>query len=124
MKIVIHPYSNYKVASALLMDNGKIYAGINVENSSYGATICAERSAICAAVTDGARKIKELLLITNNDTPAPPCGMCLQVILEFSDENTTVHMANPQGIQKSVNFRELMPFQFSADKLNAANKDL
>ena len=112
------PYSDYKVASAVLMDTGEIYSGINVENSSYGATICAERSAICTAISAGAKKIKEIVIITNNNPPGPPCGMCMQVISEFADKETQVHLANTDGIQRTVAFSELMPVQFHSSFLD------
>lgn len=112
------PYSQYKVASAVKMDDGNIYTGINVENCSYGATICAERSAICTAISAGAKKIESIVIVTNNTPPGPPCGMCMQVISEFADKDTQVHLANTDGVQKTLAFSELMPIQFSADFLS------
>lgn len=111
------PYSSYKVASAMLMDDGQIYTGVNVENASYGATICAERSAICAAVSSGAKKIKEVLVMTDEAQPWPPCGMCRQVIAEFASSTTPIHLANLQGITKTLTFGELFPLSFGADHL-------
>ena len=111
------PYSHYAVGCAIRMEDGKIFSGCNVENSSYGATICAERTAVLSAVTAGSKKIRELLLITQNSPPAPPCGVCLQVIREFGEEKTPIHLSNPAGELRTVEFRELLPQAFLTDHL-------
>lgn len=77
------PYSGYQVGCALLDAQGKIHSGANVENASYGLTICAERSAFFAAVSKGVRKIAKVIVVTGSETPAPPCGACRQVLAEF-----------------------------------------
>jgi cytidine deaminase len=106
------PYSGYKVAAALLTDKNQIVAGINVENASYGGTICAERSAIVTAVGQGAKHIKSILVLTNSKTPWPPCGLCLQVMAEFMAPNTPVHLANQKGIKKTYKLKDLLPKAF------------
>lgn len=108
------PYSNFLVGAALITDKSDtIYSGCNVENLSYGATICAERTAIVKAVSElPGSKIKALALVTDAKTHDAPCGLCLQVMSEFCDSEATVHLCNLQGIQKTVAFKELMPFQF------------
>jgi len=105
------PYSKVTVGAALLTDSGSIYVGSNIENSSYGATICAERTAIFNAVLNGERKYKEIVITSNLDDFIFPCGMCLQVMAEFCDD-LTVYATNSKGevVQKSI--RELLPFAF------------
>lgn len=80
------PYSGVHVAAAVLTDTGRIYVGVNVENSSYGLTICAERSAISAMVTGGDRRPVAVAVVTDLPEPIPPCGACRQVIAEFNPE--------------------------------------
>ena len=80
------PYSNIHVAAALETANGKVYLGVNVENSSYGLTICAERSAVCNAVTYGEKEFKRIAIVTDMDEPIPPCGACCQVLAEFNPD--------------------------------------
>lgn len=78
------PYSNFPVGAAVLAANGKVYTGCNVENASYGLTMCAERSAIFQMVADGQRELVALAIYTPTDTPTAPCGACRQVINEFA----------------------------------------
>src|SRR3989338_5409194 len=78
------PYSKFLVGAALETEEGKIFLGVNVENASYGATTCAERSAIFAAVSNGYRKFKRIAIVTDTSKPSVPCGLCLQVLHEFS----------------------------------------
>lgn len=111
------PYSNYKVASSILTSNQKIFAGVNVENASYGATICAERSAIFSAVSAGEKKIEAILILTDEANPWPPCGMCRQVIAEFASPHTKVYLANLKGVQRELTFGELFPLGFSSENL-------
>lgn len=110
------PYSKFRVGAALVLENGEIVSGCNVENASYGGTICAERNAITAAVAQfGTIKPRALVLIT--DPEAMPCGLCLQVISEFCGLDFPMHLANPQGIQRQVTLRDLFPHPFGPEKL-------
>ena len=84
------PYSKFKVGAAVLMENGKIYTGCNIENASYGATNCAERTAIFKAISEGNRKICAIAIVGADDEYTYPCGICRQVIAEFADENTEI----------------------------------
>lgn len=79
------PYSNFKVGAAILAKDGAIYTGVNIENSSYGATMCAERSAVCTAVSLGQRNF-EAIAITSSSGEAWPCGICRQVLFEFNED--------------------------------------
>lgn len=106
------PYSQKHIGAAVLMDNGKIYNGCNVENASYGGTVCAERIAIFKAISEGAKKIKEVMVVSSEANPWPPCGFCRQVIAEFADVNTKIHLTNPQGHSRTLNFGDLFPEAF------------
>lgn len=112
------PYSGAFIGAAVLMSDGKIFSGCNVENASYGGTVCAERVAIFKAVSEGSpKKIKEILVVSDAEKPWPPCGFCRQVIAEFADENTVIHTANLQNKMKSFSFPEIFPEAFTPKHL-------
>jgi cytidine deaminase len=77
------PYSGFKVAAAVLAADGRVFTGVNVENASYGLTVCAERNAMAAAVGQGVRALRALVVVCSGETPASPCGACRQVLAEF-----------------------------------------
>ena len=107
------PYSRFRVGAAVLDERGRIFAGCNVENASYGLTVCAERNAIAAAVAAGARQIRAIAIVTAARPPAPPCGACRQVIDEFATPHAPVLMAGPRGhtaVTRTV--AELLPYAF------------
>ncbi len=104
------PYSRFPVGAAVLAINNKIYTGANVENSSYGLTVCAERVAIFRAVTAGARKIKALAIFTATKKPTPPCGACLQVLNEFGADPLII-LATPEQTE-TTSLRKLLPLGF------------
>lgn len=109
------PYSNFSVGAALKISNLDIYfSGCNVENASYGATVCAERTAIWKAVEEyGAKpEIEWLVLVTDTSPVSPPCGICLQVMSEFLNPDATIYLANLHGIQRALPFKELLPTPF------------
>jgi len=91
--------------------SGSIYSGANIENSSYGATVCAERTAIFNAVLNGEREFKEIVISSNLDDFIFPCGMCLQVMAEFCDD-LVVYATNKKGEVVQKNIKELFPFAF------------
>ncbi len=114
------PYSKFAVGAALLGNNNKIYTGCNVENASYGLTICAERAAIFKAVSEGVTSFKALAIVTDLEVPASPCGACRQVIGEFSPDLEII-MANMKGNVHTVNLAELLPLSFSLHKNDKDN---
>jgi homotetrameric cytidine deaminase len=110
------PYSGYQVGAALRVRNSeRIFTGCNVENASYGATICAERSAVVQAVADseGAPEIEELVLVTH--APAVPCGNCLQVLAEFCSPGSLISTSTPDDLMPPRPFSEFLPLPFSPD---------
>ncbi|MGE5340026.1 MAG: cytidine deaminase [Candidatus Omnitrophota bacterium] len=107
------PYSHFRVGAALLTSNGRIFSGCNVENASYGLTICAERNAIFQMAANGERKISAIAIIGDCDDFLPPCGACRQVMTEFSDKDTAVYMCNKNGDYKKLRMEEVLPFAFS-----------
>lgn len=109
------PYSKVCVGSALLTSNGKIYSGCNIENSSYGGTVCAERVAIFKAISEEKVLIKKIYVYTVAGWP--PCGFCRQVMSEFADTDLEVIIGDEAGKETVMKFSDLMPLSFTPDKL-------
>ncbi len=109
------PYSHYRVGAALLADDGRVFVGCNVENASYGLTVCAERSAVFTAVSAGARQFRRIVVATDSEPPAPPCGACRQVLAEFGAD-LEVESVGPTQI-KRWRIGELLPDAFSKEIL-------
>ncbi|MBI1850427.1 MAG: cytidine deaminase [Planctomycetes bacterium] len=105
------PYSKYLVGAALLGVDGVIYEGCNVENASYGGTICAERTAVVRAVASGCREFRAIAITTSSPKPAPPCGFCLQVMSEFASDLPII-LSAPKGAWKLTSIRKLLPMAF------------
>ena len=106
------PYSQFPVAAAFYNQNGDIFTGVNVENASYGLTLCAERNAIASAITQGSNTIHTLVIYTPTLTPTPPCGACRQFIKEFSDSATIIAICDSdQVVEASI--ADLLPGSFS-----------
>ncbi|SDX74977.1 cytidine deaminase [Acetomicrobium thermoterrenum DSM 13490] len=106
------PYSGFSVGAALLAQSGRIYAGCNVENSSYGLTICAERVALCSAVAQGERVFEMMIICA--DSIVPPCGACLQVMAEFGDME--IISFDMEGKFQRNRLSELLPQSFRLPK--------
>jgi cytidine deaminase len=109
------PYSRFRVGCAVEAEDGRVFVGCNVENASYGLTICAERAAVCAAVASGARRLRRAVVVTDADPPAAPCGACRQVLSEFGRdlEVTGVGSVGTVGWTKA----ELLPSAFGPEQL-------
>lgn len=104
------PYSQFCVGAALLSEDNDIYTGCNVENASYGATNCAERTAIFKAVSEGKRKFKKIAVASKAGTTAFPCGVCLQVMNEFMPDGIVILEKDGEIISYSI--KELLPHGF------------
>lgn len=113
MNFSYSPYSEKKIGAAIMLSNGKSYAGCNVENASYGGTVCAERVAIWKAVSENKNiKITEVVVASDSEKPWPPCGFCRQVLAEFASEETSVLLINLSGKSQSYRFKDLFPEAF------------
>ena len=108
------PYSNFEVGAALLTADGRVFTGCNVENSTYGLSMCAERVAIFKAVSEGSHEIAKVAVVTDHERLTPPCGCCRQMIWEFAMEETEVLIANLEGDVRKFEIKELLPEAFGA----------
>ena len=108
------PYSKFHVASIVkARGNNRLFYGCNVENASFGATICAERNAISNMIlVCGQSTLEWVVVMSTTADPVPPCGMCLQVIAEFGSNTLPIYLANPSGIKHTVSFADLLPHAF------------
>ncbi len=111
------PYSNYHFACIVETKNGNLYEGVNVENASFGATVCAERNAIFNAVSHGEKEFSALYLMSDKDNILCPCNLCKQVMLEFFDKDVIFNIMNKNGDSKVLTFDELMRTTFSKDDM-------
>jgi cytidine deaminase len=110
------PYSHYPVGSAVLFSSGKIYSGCNVENASYGLTVCAERNAIFQAVAQGERELKGIAIAVPTDAFPSPCGACRQVIREFAVDCPVI-LINGSGQTRMTSLKTLLPDSFGPEFL-------
>jgi len=106
------PYSRFRVGAALLTKSGKVFAGCNVENASYGLTICAERSAIFSAIAAGEREFVRMVIFTPTEPLTGPCGACRQVMAEFAP-NLRVILVNRSGRTRTYGLSKLLPERFA-----------
>lgn len=109
------PYSRYRVGAAVEGEDGSVFAGCNVENASYGLVMCAERVAIGAAVAAGVRQFRRVVVVSDSEPPAPPCGACRQVIFEFAPD-AEVLAVGPRSSHRWT-MRDLLPAAFSGSQL-------
>ena len=107
------PYSGFQVGAALIAEDGTVYTGCNVENASYGATICAERGAVMAANADAVRKFQSIVVVTSADPPSVPCALCLQVLAEFCPLDFPVYTADREKVVSRITLGELLPHPFN-----------
>ena len=110
-KLAYAPYSRFRVGAAVRAV-GRIYPGCNVENASYGLTLCAERSAVARAVAAGARRIEAVAVASGTLPPTPPCGMCLQTLAEFAGPDLPVLLLGARGSREETTLGALLPHAF------------
>ena len=111
------PYSNFKVGAAALFEDGNIYVGCNVENASFGATNCAERTAIFKGVSEGETKIKAIAEVGSLEEITYPCGICRQVLCEFGDEDMVVILGKSEDDYIVTDIKSLMPGAFRKENI-------
>lgn len=116
------PYSGYKVGAALLTKSGKVYTGCNIENASYSPTVCAERTAVFKAVSDGERDFLKIAVAGGKNGEIagefPPCGVCRQVMSEFCSEDFEILVVNGENSFTEYKLSEILPYSFNPDHLN------
>jgi cytidine deaminase len=112
----VAPFSRFRVGAALLATDGTIYSGCNVENSSYGLTMCAERTALFKAVSEGERRFRAIAIVSDDDGYTSPCGACRQVILDLAG-NIDIVLADRKGHIRVHTMNELLPHPFRAEDL-------
>src|SRR6476661_3433405 len=111
------PFSGFKVGAAIEATDGTIYTGCNVENATYGLTLCAERVAVFKAISEGARKFSRIAVAADTDVLTPPCGACRQILWEFCG-NTELILVNLSGKSETFRLRDLFPRPFDASFLD------
>ena len=109
-------YSNYKVGAALLNSSGRVYTGCNVENATYGLTVCAERVALWKALSEGERTFTQIAVVTASEPPASPCGACRQLLWEFCGDIEVI-LANLQEFRKTLRLSKIFPRPFEQTAL-------
>ena len=109
-------YSHFKVGAALLASSGKVYTGCNVENSTYGLTVCAERVALWKALSEGERQFTQIAVVTSSEPPASPCGACRQLLWEYCGD-VEIILANLQAVRKTLRLSEIFPRPFDQSSL-------
>ena len=116
------PYSHFPVGAAAMTDNGNLYTGCNIENASFGLTICAERTAIFKAIAAGEKQIVTVAVVADTPGPTAPCGACRQVMAEFGVQS--VIMANTNGASRIVKLNELLPYAFSSNDMGVEENEI
>jgi cytidine deaminase len=110
------PYSKFRVGAALEDTNGRVHTGCNVENATYGLTLCAERVAVFKAISEGARAFRRIAIAADTETLTPPCGACRQILWEFCGDIEIV-LVNLRGKSETLRLKELFPRAFDASFL-------
>lgn len=112
------PYSEFYVGCAVLDENQQIHSGCNVENSAYPTGVCAEQATAAKAVSEGAKKILEVVVVTDRPkNPSSPCGNCRQFLSEFLDADASIHLADLDGVVFSYTMQDLLPHSFARNEL-------
>lgn len=113
------PYSRFTVGCSILLDDGTVISGVNIENAAYGVVLCAERSAMATIVSQGRQKsIVAVAVVTDASPPGSPCGMCRQFLSEFLADDIPIVFGNSQGESVTTNIAELLPFAFTKAALS------
>lgn len=110
------PFSRFKVGAALRTASGEIVTGCNIENASYGLTLCAERTAVFKAVSEGLKRFDAIAVVADSKKVTAPCGPCRQILWEFCGD-ILVHMVSPRGRARTTRLRELLPLPFDGGSL-------
>jgi cytidine deaminase len=110
------PFSNFRVGAALEDASGRIHTGCNIENATYGLTLCAERVAVFKAISEGAREFRRIAIAADTDHLTPPCGACRQILWEFCGDLELI-LINPRGGCESIHLKDLFPRPFDASYL-------
>ncbi len=110
------PYSHFQVGAALLAKDGRVFTGCNVENATYGATICAERTAVTKAVSEGVQEFEKIAIVASSGDYAAPCGICRQILFEFMPEGEVVLWSDTAG-EKAFSVSDLLPFGFRGEDI-------
>src|SRR5271156_3729684 len=110
------PYSHFLVGAALETADGRVFTGCNVENATYGLSVCAERVAVFKAISEGARKFQRIAVAADTDVLTPPCGACRQILWEFCGD-IEVTLVNPRGKSETLRMKDLFPRAFDASFL-------
>nr|WP_312290112.1 cytidine deaminase [Clostridium chromiireducens] len=111
------PYSEFKVGAAILFDSGEIYGGCNIENASFGATNCAERTGIFRGISEGEKRIKAVAVVGSLEEYTFPCGICRQVIVEFGDEDVKIIIAKNEDDYIVKDMNDILPGAFKKEAL-------
>jgi cytidine deaminase len=114
----LSPHSHFRVGAALITKSGKVYTGCNVENSSYGLTICAERTALFKAISEGERRFLAIAIASDNPDPIPPCGACRQVLLELAGNIDVIMVGKTKGALV-CRMSDLLPVAFTKNNLHS-----
>lgn len=115
------PYSNFHVSCCMTNEEGEQFTGVNVENSAYGLTTCAEASAISHLVSSGHKTIQHVVIMAENNKLCSPCGACRQRIYEFSTPETQIHLCDNQSVLKTLSIEELLPLAFRLNNTTGTN---
>jgi cytidine deaminase len=110
------PYSQFRVGAALEDSDGRVHTGCNIENATYGLTLCAERVAVFKALSEGSRSFRRIAIAADTDTLTPPCGACRQILWEFCGD-VQILLLNPRGKSEALQLKDLFPRAFDASFL-------